>query len=50
MQNLNCKVEECTYNDNFYCQADGIEVCSCCDDKHVDSAEKTYCKTFAKGR
>ncbi len=45
MKNLKCKVEECTYNDNCYCMANEIEVCSC-GDRHVEDAEKTFCKTF----
>ncbi|AEG58902.1 DUF1540 domain-containing protein [Desulforamulus ruminis] len=40
-----CKVEECHYNKNFECHADGIEVLSS-GTKRVSTTDNTACNTF----
>jgi hypothetical protein len=40
-----CMVEECKYNKNHQCFAEGIEVMSSCD-MSVTSSECTCCQTF----
>ncbi len=45
MKVTSCKCEECHYNENFECHADGIEVRSVGDMK-VESSIGTCCETF----
>lgn len=42
-----CQVEECMYNSNAECHADGIEVLSSSVDKKVSQSPNTMCQTFA---
>ena len=42
-----CQVEECVYNNNMECNADGIEVLSSTADKKVGQSANTMCQTFA---
>ncbi|NLU49512.1 MAG: DUF1540 domain-containing protein [Syntrophomonadaceae bacterium] len=42
---LKCMCEECHYNQDFECHADGIEVESS-GDLRVKSSEGTCCRTF----
>lgn len=41
-----CQVEECIYNNNMKCHADGIEVLSSTMDKKVSQSANTMCETF----
>lgn len=41
-----CGVEECHYNNNKECHAEGIEVLSSTADKTVDQSANTMCQTF----
>jgi len=41
-----CQVEECLYNKNMECQADGIEVLSSSVDRKVSQSPNTMCETF----
>lgn len=43
---VRCMCEECVYNDDFQCKADGIEIYSS-GDKKVETADGTRCQTFA---
>lgn len=45
MKVASCKCEECTYNQDFSCHADSIEVMSI-GDKKVGTSEGTCCNTF----
>lgn len=45
MSKVKCMVEECVYNDSYYCDASEIEVCSC-GTNHVNCADETACRTF----
>lgn len=40
-----CGVEECRFNNNFECYADGIEVMSS-GTKKVKNSDNTMCQTF----
>ncbi|MEW6725972.1 MAG: DUF1540 domain-containing protein [Bacillota bacterium] len=42
---MKCMCEECHYNHNFECHADGIEVRSS-GDKKVETSDGTCCNTF----
>lgn len=42
-----CQVEECIYNRNMECHAEGIEVLSSTASKEVDQSPSTMCETFA---
>ncbi|MFZ5646211.1 MAG: DUF1540 domain-containing protein [Bacillota bacterium] len=42
-----CKVEECMYNNNMECHAEGIEVLSSTLDKKCSQSANTMCQTFA---
>lgn len=42
---MKCMCEECHYNEDYECQADGIEV-ETVGDLEVDSSEGTCCRTF----
>ncbi len=41
-----CMCEECHYNDNFKCRADGIEVRSSSQGNKVFTTDETCCGTF----
>lgn len=47
MSEIKCVVEECKYNNNKVCQAQGIEVRSS-GDMSVETSDGTACETFAK--
>ncbi|HCF71879.1 MAG TPA: DUF1540 domain-containing protein [Syntrophomonas sp.] len=47
---MKCMCEECHYNDNFNCVADGIEVRSSAEGNKVQSSEGTCCSTFKHGK
>jgi len=42
-----CQVEECMYNRNMECHAEGIEVLSSTVNKNVSQSANTMCETFA---
>ena len=42
---IKCVVEECHFNENMVCNAEGIEVCSS-GDKNVETSDGTACSTF----
>lgn len=44
---INCKAENCTYNDNCKCEAECVCVGCCCSD--VTSKGGTECCTFQQG-
>lgn len=46
MTDVKCLVEECKYNQSYYCNAKGIEVRSN-GATQVKSASETACETFA---
>jgi len=43
---IKCQVEECVYNSNGICQADGIEVMSSGGSMKVGTTDGTRCATF----
>ena len=45
-QKIKCLVEECKYNDSYFCGAHEIEVRSCT--SHVNTPDETACETFEK--
>lgn len=47
---MKCMCEECHYNKDFECCADGIEVHSSAEDNKVTSSEGTCCHTFKHGK
>ena len=47
MTNIKCMVEECKYNDNYFCEAGEICIKSC-DGRRVNCCEQTACETFDK--
>ena len=47
MSEIKCKVEECHYNRDQYCDASEIEVVSC-GATNVKSSEQTECHTFCE--
>mgnify|MGYP000872138284 CR=1 FL=1 len=49
MRVMKCMCEECHYNENFDCVADGIEVRSSAEGNKVQSSEGTCCSTFKPG-
>lgn len=42
-----CQVEECMYNRNMECHAEGIEVLSNTANGEVNQSPNTMCETFA---
>lgn len=48
MTDVKCLVEECKYNDSYYCIARDIEVRSSGDPIDISKADDTACETFTK--
>ena len=48
MTEIKCLVEECKYNNDYYCQANEIEVRSN-GTTNVNRPDETACETFRKG-
>ncbi|MTI81579.1 MAG: DUF1540 domain-containing protein [Firmicutes bacterium] len=46
MSNIQCRVEECHYNQNELCQASTIEVNAMVKDHMVSTTRDTSCETF----